>query len=160
MDLVKIILIIAVVGLYWKFVYYKYHGKDFTPISLCVGGGILFIYGFYLFFIKKSVFFQDVAILYFIMLIFAAMSYTLTVIGISKRGLSKNIDITLTWIKKFFPHIPPYFWYVFVDVPAFFFVLVATYGILGQEHIFFWGLILSAWVVSGIRLFKYIYKTK
>jgi len=158
MNSAKITLIIAGVILYWKFVYYKYHRKNFTPISLCIGGGILFLYGLYLFSIKKSVIFQDVATLYFILVAFIAISFVLTIIGISKHGLNKNIDITLTWAKKMFPFIPYYFYYVFIDLPVFFFMLVATYGTLGQEHVFFWSLVLLAWVASGIKLYKYIFK--
>jgi len=152
MELLKSLIIVAVVLIYWKFVYYPYHKKDYTPISFFFIGGGLFFYGLYLFF-NERVIFSEISLVYYIMLGFLITSFTLLLISIKKSKLKTDIDITLTWAKKTFPFMPYWSWMI-IAFPALFFILIATYGLLGQEHIAFWGMVFIAWIFSNLKLYK------
>lgn len=157
-DVAKSISIILAVLLYWKFVYYKYHEKDITPISFIVGGGALAIYGFYAYYFEKSISFNNIVPTIYIFLAFAVFSFISLLFVVHKWGLHKGNDITLTWLKKTFPFVPYWFWMIAV-LPAFFFIMIATYKFLAKEYILFWIMILLAWIRSNIRLYKnYILK--
>ena len=156
MNILKILLIILCVLLYWKFVYYKYHKRDFTPISYFIFGGILVILGIY-FFAKGWVSFSNVRIIYLLMAFSLLGAFTLVSYGVKKKGLVKDVDITLTWAKKTFPKISYHFWLI-LAFPAIFFMIISTRHILGEEFIFFWLMILLAHTASNYRLYRYIKK--
>lgn len=153
LDVLKSAIIIAVVLLYWKFIYYPYHKRDYTPISIFIIGATLFFIGIYAFFFEKSVILSDVLILYSIFFLFLAVSFTEVLIGIHKHGLRKDVDITLTWAKRVFPFVPFWGWMI-IAFPALFFIPVATLKILGPEHVVFWGMVFLAWVASGLKLYR------
>ena len=153
LEVLKSLAIILVVILYWKFVYYKYHKRDITPILFFVLGGALAIYGFYSWFFEKSVAFNDIAVLAYVFLAFAAISLSIVIIALRKHGFVKDVDITLTWIKKHFGKTIAYLCMPFALV-IYVFIMFATYRILGKEYIIFWIMILGAWIKSGIVLLK------
>jgi len=157
-NVIKSLAIILAVTLYWKFVYYKYHKKDITPISIFIGGIISIIIGFYGFFIDKSISFGDIIPVCAVSLVFLAFSFILIFIASRKYGLQKDIDITLTWIDKYLGR----FWVyaaVVIAFPVFPFIIAGTYWLLGKEYIILWVLIGFAWFIDGPRiLFRHILK--
>ncbi|VVB79641.1 Uncharacterised protein [uncultured archaeon] len=155
MDFVKGIIIILCVLIYWKLVYYKYHTKSITPFLFFFAGGASFFVGLWAV-ISNRINFQEILPIYYLVAGYMLFSFILVFVGISKKGLGKKVDITLTWAKKVFPIFPFYFW-MLVAFPALFFIMLATLFFLGQEHIFFWAMVLLAWILSNYRLFKYIY---
>ena len=153
LDALKSAVIILAVLLYWKFVYYKYHKKDFTPISFFVVGGCLVVYGFYAWYFEKIVSFENIKIIASIFLVFAAFSLSLVFFAIRRHGFIKEVDINLTWIKKHFGIVFAYLC-IFLAFPVYVFIMLGTYRILGKECIIFWALIILAWAFSNIRLIK------
>lgn len=153
LNILKSLIIILFIILYWKFVYYPLHKKDYTPISFFVVGGILFFVGIYAFFFKKIINFENIKILYSILFIFLVVSFSMVVVGIKKHKLSSDVDITLTWAKRTFPFLPFWFWMI-IAFPALFFVMVASNYLLGREHIVPWSMIFLAWVASNLRLYR------
>jgi|APSaa5957512622_1039677.scaffolds.fasta_scaffold30499_1 hypothetical protein len=150
MDPLKSLIILGCMLLYWKFIYYPFHKKDYTPISFFVLGGGLFFYGCYGF-IQGVSNFHNIKFVYIIMVIFLACSFSLLLIAIKKHGLKTDIDITLTWAKKTFPFLPFWFWMI-ISFPAIFFVQLATFDLIGAEHIAIWVMVFIAWVFSNFRL--------
>ena len=156
-NLIKSIIILLVVLLYWKFIYYKYHEEDYTPFSFFSFGAILFFIGLYEF-IRSNVIYSNITLIYGACLIFLVISFSLVIYGIKKRGLNKKVDITLTWTKKVFPFVPFWFWMI-IAFPALFFIMLATYYLLGPEHIIFWAMVFLAWIASNVRLIRKILLT-
>ena len=152
LNLIKSIIIIAIILFYWKFVYYRYHKKTYTPISFFVVGGILFFIGLYNF-IKGNIVIKDIIILYSICLVFLVVSFSFVIYAIQKHGLKKDVDITLTWTKKIFPFLPFWFW-MLIAFPAIFFIMAATYFLIGPEHAVVWLMIFLAWIKSNLRLYN------
>jgi len=153
MNLVLILTIIVAVLVYWRFVYYKYHEKDFTPISFLVVGVPLLFYGIYAFFFEKSVVLNDIKLIFIVGIIFLIIAFILDFIGIKKHGLKRKLDITLDWYNKIFGK-KSICVLIILSFPGFLFLMAGTFRIFGQEHLFFWGLIFLAWVFSDIRLLK------
>jgi hypothetical protein len=153
LDVLKSVMIVLVVLLYWKFVYYKYHKNAITPISYFAIGALLVFIGFYAFFFEGSVTFENVRIIHYIIPAFLIVSFLMVIRGINKHGLDDDVDITLTWTRKTFPFIPFWIWMI-IAFPALFFIAIATYAILGPEHIVFWSMIFLAWVASDRRLYQ------
>lgn len=154
---IKILIIILVFILYWIFIYYRFHYSDFTPISLIVIGIFLAIFGGFKFFKDGNVNFIDIKIIYFIGVLFLAISYILILCSVKKHGLKKKVDITMTFLNKIGGKKLAVFMAI-LGFPSFFFMMAATYILIGPEHIYAWGMIFLAWSVSGIRLFKYTLK--
>ena len=152
MELLKLTIILLVILVYWKFVYYPFHKKDYTPISFFALGGGLFFWGLYKF-INESVTFSDIKTIYLLMCLFLTTSFFLLFIAIKKHTLKTDIDITLTWAKKTFPFLPYGFWMI-ISFPAIFFIQLATLDLLGPEHIALWGMIYLVWLASNYRLTK------
>lgn len=97
-NILKSLIIIIVVLLYWKFVYYKYHRKNITPITLLTGALVSSLFGLYELFINKSANFEDIKIIYFCILFWLIFHTIFILIGIKRHGLNKDIDITLTFL--------------------------------------------------------------
>ena len=153
MNPLKIALIILGVLLYWKFIYYKYHTKPITPFLYFSVGGLLTLYGIWLFFIQKTITTIQIIPIYATTLIFLIVSFYLVVVAVKKHKLKKEIDITLTWAKKNFNFLPYEFWMI-ISAPAIFFIMISTYYLLGEEHITLWAMILLAWIFSNYKLTK------
>lgn len=153
MNLIKVTIILALTCLFYIY-YYKIHKKDITPILFVIVGLPVFIYGIFLF-TRKIISFGDISLVYYITIIFIVSTSILECIGVKRKGMNKNVDITLTWLKKIIPFFPWYLWLI-LAFPAFFFFQITTYKLLGPEHIFLWIPIFTAWFASGIRLIKYL----
>lgn len=149
LDVLKSAIIIVIILLYWKFVYYKYHKK--APLSFFVIGGPFVIYGIYLF-AKGLVTFSDVAAISYIVLFFLIISFSLVLVAIKRHGLKSDVDLTLTWARKTFPFLPYWFWMIIS--PVLFFFVVSTYWLIGREYVIFWGMIFLAWIFSNRRLYR------
>ncbi len=154
MDWIKGTVVIIIILLYWRFIYYKYHEKNFTPLSFVLYGGFAGIIGFYSLFILKTVKFSDYNWLFYILAGFAAISFSLVLIGWKKHSLISGVDITLHWIDKVLGR-PFVYIAMLVTFPVFFFALAGSYTLLGKEHIFLWGMVILAWIKSNIRLFRH-----
>ncbi len=148
--MIKAIIIILVVLIYWTIVYYRFHYKPYTPISLIAGGFILGVIGLYGLF-NGNVTFFDISLIYYIIIGFYVISHILIYLGAMKHGLIPGVDITLNWIKQRFG-----MWAVYLGCliiyPLIFFVIAGTYLLLGKEQVYFWGLIIIAWTISNIKL--------
>jgi hypothetical protein len=149
-DPLKSLIILGAILLYWKFVYYPFHKKDYTPISFFILGGGLFFYGVYIFLIGNTTI-QNIIVIYSTMCIFLLASFSLLFMAIRKHGLKTDIDITLTWAKKTFPFLPFWFWMI-ISFPAILFIQLATFDLMGEEHLILWGMIFLAWIFSNYRL--------
>lgn len=153
LNLVKSLIIIIVVLLYWKFVYYRYHRKLITPLSFVFVGGAIGLYGVYCWLIDKTVYYQNVKFLYFISVVFGIVSFSLVLVAMSKHKLKKDIDITLTWTDRILGR-PFVYFMILIAFPAFFMIMLGTYVLLGKEHIILWIMIFLAWIASDIRLYR------
>jgi len=153
LDVLKSAMIIIVILLYWKFVYYKYHKKAITPILFFLAGGISFFIGIYTL-INHRVSFEDIKYVYYALMVFALFSFASVIYAVSKHGLNNDVDITLTWCKNVFPFVPYYFWMVVAIFPSFFFITFTTYYALGNEHVVLWAMIFIAWIRSNVRLYR------
>lgn len=156
MEYLKILIIVAVILIYWAFIYYRFHRSDYTPISMLAGGLVLAAFGVYGL-VNGKVFLSDISLVYFVLLIFLTGSCVLVGSGSRKRGLSKQIDVTMTFWKKKANWIPRFF--MVFTYPLFLFMMLGTRFLLGPEHVFAWGMIFLAWTVSGIKLIRYIMKS-
>lgn len=148
----KPLLIVAVVVLYWLFVYYPNHYSSYTPISFVVGGALLFFIGIYGFFIKKDVKFKDLKYMYYVVLFFAVVSELFILIAVQKHGLVPGIDITWAWIAAnlgVFAVVVA----VILSFPVYLVFLAGTYKLIGKEHVYLWGMVCLAWIVSNTKLF-------
>ncbi len=148
----KIIAIVLAIVIYWKFVYYPYHYSSYTPISFVVAGAVLFFAGIYGLFIKKDVKFKDLKYLYYVILFFAVVSEVFILLAVLKHGLLPGIDITWAWIAVNLGNIPLIL-IILLSFPVYLIMLAGTYKLIGKEHVFIWGMICLAWIVSNYRLF-------
>jgi hypothetical protein len=153
LDVLKSVSIVLIVLLYWKFIYYRYHKDSYTPISFFIVGGTLFFIGIYAFFFENSVIFENIRILHYILPVFLIVSFAMVITGMHKHKLDSDVDITLTWTKKILPFIPFWFWMI-IAFPVLFFVIIATYRLIGNEHVVIWSMIFLAWIASNRRLYK------
>jgi len=144
--------------LYWKFVYYKYHKRDFTPISVGFVSIALVSIGIYAYYFEGSITFKEIAALWFICVIFLIGACIFEGILLYKEGekINKNIDITFTWLRKKMPFIPVWL-YLLLSFPAFIFMLMATKRIFGEEYIILWIMVFIAWTFSTFRLNNYFF---
>lgn len=152
LNILKSFIIILVIILYWKFVYYKYHKKDITPITLLSCALVSSIIGLYELLIDKQIKFQQISIIYFAILFWLVFHTIFILIGIKRHGLNKDIDITLTFIYNKFGKI----FVIFTMIGSFilpFFMVFGTYFLLGREHIILLAMIFLAWIASGLKLF-------
>jgi len=157
LDLIKSLIIILVVILYWKFIYYKYHTKPITPILFAIFGLILASVGFYYWFFKKIVLFKEIQPVGYILLLFITLSFIFILIGIKKHGLNPRLDITLSWVDKNFGRIFVYLTMI-GTYPVLIFTMFTTFVLLGKEYIVFWIMIFIAWTISGIKVLRYLIK--
>ncbi len=153
--MIKEIIIVLVVILYWAFVYYPYHKRDYTPISIIVGGGILVFVGIYGF-VSGIVSIYNILSIAITLLVLMGISFILLLIAIRKHGLKTDIDITLTWIKrklgKSWVNVA-----LIIAYPSLFFVIAGTYVLLGKEYYVLWIMIFAAYIISNVKLFvRYI----
>jgi hypothetical protein len=152
LNLLKSFIIITLIILYWKFVYYKYHKNIITPLSFVVYSAIIGGIGFYEV-IKGTIKFSDISLMFIIFSIWGLFSFFLVFVGWKKHGLIKKVDITLTFINKYFGRIFVYLAMI-ISFPVFYFDMAGSYYVFGKEYIIFWILILGAWIVSNIRLIR------
>jgi len=157
LNLIKSLIIILVVLLYWKFVYYKYHKKPITPLLFAVLGSILAIIGFYFWFMDKGVRFKEIIPLFYVLLLFITLSFIFALIGIKKYDLNPKIDITLSWVDKTFGRIFVYLTMI-GTYPVLIFNMIATFILLGKEYVVFWMMIFVAWTISGTKVLRYLIK--
>lgn len=157
LDVLKSAVIILVVLIYWKFVYYKYHKEDFTPISVGSASVILVCIGIYALFFERSVVFAEISFLYYVLVVFLVGTCILEGIALSKHEMDKDIDITFSWLNRKLPFIPVWLWMT-LAFPAFLFMIIATFKLFGKEYFVLWAMILLAWAASGVRLLKVIKK--
>jgi len=147
----KIIAILVLVVLYWIFVYYPYHYFIYTPISGLVVAGACVVYGFYCFFIEKSVRFDDVRIVSYLISAMSVIMLIFVNLAITKHGLSNNVDIMLTFFRDYLGMSFAYVGMV-IAWPCLLFVGIATYRIIGKEHIYLWVMLFLAWLASNVKL--------
>ena len=151
-DMIKEIVIILVVLLYWKLFYYNHRSPKTSQFYLLIPAVIACLAGIYSFFIGDAIP-KNVYVISFIVLVYDALAFINIGLVLRKHKLNHKIDFTLTWIKKtlgiFFVYVA-----VIISFPALFFIVLGTYKLLGYEHIYLWVLVLIAWLVSGIKLFK------
>ena len=152
LNLVRSIIIILIILLYWKFVYYPYHKKNVNLSLFLSGTVILFFIGIYSFFFAKTVAFYDIAAIYSLIFIFMTGTVILEGISLKDHKLDGDVDLTLALFRQIMPFIPHWFWLI-IAFPALFFIAAGTYTILGKEHVLFWAMIFIAWVFSDIRLY-------
>jgi len=155
--MIKEIAIILAVLLYWKLFYYNHRNPKTSQFYLLVPAVIACLVGIYSFF-SGDIIPRNVYVISLIVLIYNTLAFVNIFLALRKHRLNHKIDYTLIWIKKFFGK---FFVYVAVVIsyPALFLIILGTYKLLGYEHTYLWILILFAWALSGLRLFKnYIMK--
>jgi len=148
----KGIIILIVMLIYLLFIHYRIHFTIFGPLGAISIGAILFSLGFFAFFKEKKIKIKDIKILYIIGIIFLAISFTFISIATIKHGLIEKIDFFLTCTKNILG-MPFVYIAMIIAFPAFFFIMIGSYRILGKEHIYGWIIIFIAWIISNIRLF-------
>lgn len=151
-KVIKPLVIVLAVMLYWVLIYYPFHYSKWTPISAVAGGTILLVLGAYSMFIKKEVKFRDVMPVYIVFLILMFISDIFLLIAATNNGLIPEVDITLSWIKGNFG----LFTAIIADLlgyPVFIVLMAGTYKLLDKEHLYLWIMVFLAWSVSTIRLF-------
>jgi hypothetical protein len=153
LDVLKSALLILAMILYWKFVYYKHHTEDITPISMILAGGCLVVYGSYSWLKLGSVSFSDISVLAHIFLLLALISFFILILELRKHGFVKDVDITLTWIKRNFGEITAYLCILLV-LPVYVMIMFGTYSIFGKEHVVLWAMVILAWIKSNIVLLR------
>ena len=151
--MIKVLIIILVFLFYWTFVYYRFHYSDFTPISVIVAGILLLVIGVRQFTIG-NITLAEIKTVYLIGTLFLTLSYLLIAFAIKKHGLNKKVDITFVFLNKIGGKWLVYF-FAALGFPSFLFIMAGTYYVIGQEHVYAWGMIFLAWAFSGIKLFKY-----
>lgn len=135
---------------YTLFVFFPFHRKAFTPLSIIIASAIAGSLGIASF-IRKEVLFQQVSLVFYILasLIFASLFFGLFIY--KKGGI--GIDITLNYISKKFGMKAVYL-FALILIPASLFVVYGTYSLLGKEHIFFWTVVFIFGSVSSLRTIK------
>ena len=149
-EIIKPIIIVLVVTIYWALVYYKYHYTSPGPLTLVLGGFVVGCVGLYGLLSGKATF-EDIKILYYALVIFYIICHILLLFGFKKYGIKSKVDITAEWIKRNLGTA-----YVFIGMVSLYFliifVLLGTFTLLGKDHIYLWILILGAWTVSNTKL--------
>jgi len=158
LNLLKSLIIIIGMLLYWKFVYYKYHEAPGGPLNFIVWMTIFGLAGAYGLLISKTLIFQNFKIVFIIFALCYFLGTILVYTATKKHGLTKGIEITYNWIYR---HTGKFFVYLMLVLiyPILFFTIAGTSFILGPEHVILWTMIFLAWIRSGYKLAKnYILK--
>lgn len=157
LNLIKSLIIILAVLLYWKFVYFKYHKAPWGPLNFVFFIGIFSSIGAYAFF-SESVVFQDFKNVFIVYAAFYFISTLLVYTAYKKHGLTSKIEITYSWIYWNFGKSAVYFVLILI-YPALFFTIAGSRLIFGPEYIIIWILIFFAWIRSDIKIVRnYIFR--
>lgn len=156
--MLKEVIIILGVLIYWKFIYYKYHSSKNAALVLLIPSIIALGIGLYSYFFEKNIFFSDIKIIYWILIILYTISLFLVFLAIRKHGIKPDIDRLSEWTYRIFGE-EILFLGAISNYVLYFFILIGTYTILGREHIYLWIMIIGAWIVSQGKLFlRYVIK--
>ena len=142
--------------LYWKFFYYKDRNAKTAQFYVLIPAVIATLVGFYAF--LRGTEYDSFRILYYVSFVYLTTGFILVLIACLKHELNPQIDYTLSWFKKTLGKFSIYLAFI-VSYPAFFFMIIGTYYLLGNEHIYLWILVFGAWTVSQLKLFfRYVIK--
>jgi len=150
--MLKGIIIILIVLIYWKFIYYNHRTKDNAQFYVLIPAGIATLIGLYTYFFIERIAFSNINILFYTNVVYLSTGFILVFLASLKHGLKPKIDYTLSWFDKVFGRFFIYLSFI-IAYPAFFFMITGTYKVFGEEHIYLWILILGAWTVSQTKLF-------
>ncbi len=151
--MLKEVLIILAVLLYWKFIHYKYHQSKYGGFIALIPTTIAIIVGLYSYFFEKNILLFHFFVIYSIVAVYYLIGVIFISIASKKHGLSNKIDVIAEWTVRVFGKTF-YAFALIVSLFLLFFSVVGTYRILGFEHIYLWAMIILAWSRSGIKLFR------
>jgi len=152
MMFLKAVLIILCILIYWKFFYYHHRNGKTAQFYLLIPAVIAVLTGAY-FFCTGIIIPRSIYILYSIIFIYNTLAFVNIYFALKKHRLSSGVDYSLNWIKRtlgqFFVYVA-----VVISYPCLFLMAIGTYGLLGDEHIYLWIMVILAWTASGIRLLR------
>ncbi|MFH1420969.1 MAG: hypothetical protein ABIG30_03310 [Candidatus Aenigmatarchaeota archaeon] len=153
------ILIIIAMLFYYKFIYYRYHESDVTPVTILILGIAAFFIGLFYFLVSPVsdiVLFRNIVPIHLAIVVYLFVSYYLVYRGYKKnrKHMNKHIDIMLTFAKRIgmWKIIPAL---LVASFPAAFFIVYGSFIVLGYNNLLIWMMILVAWLLSNLRLMEY-----
>lgn len=143
-------LIVIGVLLYWALVYYPFHYTIFTAISMITGVIVLSIIGGYYLLIRE-VELKDVEPIVFLCFVGHALSIVFITYFSLNYGMSSRVDITFSFLYHTLGLLPAVILGL-MFFPAIIFLVIGTRKIFGEEYLYFWTMVLLAWIASGFKL--------
>ena len=144
------LLIVIGVLLYWVFVYYPFHYTIFTAIFMITSVSVLSIIGGYYLLIRE-IELKDVEPIVFLCFVGHLISIIFIFYFSLNYGMSERVDITFSFIYHAFGLLPAVI-IALMFFPAIVFLAIGTRKIFGEEYIYFWMMVLLAWIASGFKL--------
>jgi hypothetical protein len=147
----NIFLLVFLLLLWNFFIYFPFHRKPITILTLILVLAPLIIFGFVLM-VTAQVKFPSIAYISYFWWVSMIFAFLIESYACKKHKLSE-VDLFFGYFKSKFGS-----WIVLVLAPLsslVFLAFASTYYFLGGEHIYLWVPVLTFWVISGIRLIKY-----
>lgn len=143
-------MIVMGVLVYWALVYYPFHYTIFTTISMITGVIVLSIIGGYYLLIRE-IELKDVEPVVFLCFVGHLISIIFIIYFSLNYGMSEGVDINFSFIYDALGLLPAVIM-VLMFFPVIIFLAIGTRKIFGEEYIYFWMMVLLAWIASGFKL--------